>query len=123
MNFQASFLSTSNAAAARGAASQKNGGSPLQNKYFALDFFPGHSGPSGRRPARTFLILVNMPVNDASRKRLRFRLVRSALAALVIYGVVPDAMACGLEQTISSLWVPATTLSLILIIAANNSQK
>jgi len=52
-----------------------------------------------------------------------YRIARLLLAALMIYLIVPQALACDLDQTMSSLWVPATALSLILVIAANNSQK
>jgi len=50
-------------------------------------------------------------------------ILRSAAAALVLCGVMPDALAGDLIQTVSSLSVPATALSLTLVTAVMRSQK
>jgi hypothetical protein len=62
-------------------------------------------------------------VNPALRKRLGVWLARATLALLVSGGVVPVAFAGDLLQTMSSVWVPATALSLALVSAVGKSQK
>jgi hypothetical protein len=51
------------------------------------------------------------------------RVVRGAVAALALCGVVPDAWAGDLIQTVSGLYVPATALSLTLVTAVMRAQK
>jgi hypothetical protein len=51
------------------------------------------------------------------------KIARWALAAISLCALAPMVMADDLVQTLPSLWVPATALSLTLVTAANRPKK
>ena len=64
----------------------------------------------------------NMPASPHAARRGP-RLAAWTWAAFAIGGVAPDAMAGPLVQGASSVWGPATALSLTLVTAIIRSQK
>ncbi len=56
-------------------------------------------------------------------KRSTYLMAHGVAATLALCGAMPDAMAGELTQTLSSLYVPATALSLTLVSAVMKGQK
>ncbi len=64
-----------------------------------------------------------MRMSKLQRMRWASRIVRWTAGGIAIVALVPAAAAADLGHAVSSVWVPATALSLTLVTAVIKSQK